>query len=1050
MNDKDQLKIKLLGAPSVLMNDLSLSFPYRQSEALFYYLLVNKKANKNSLADLIWGDGCDEEKSTSNLRNAFYILRKSLGKSAIVKGSGEQILLGQNLQIDVDVDRFLTTPDSIALYTGDFLEGFYLKNNTLYNEWVENTRQYLKNLYFKRLQAAIVTEFDEENWEHCEELCHKQLQINEFDETAYQYLMKIYQRRQNYSMALKLYHQLEELFEQELFEKPGEDTRKLASSIENALNKQISTLLKSKKDLGDVSADKDFFYGREEELHHLQHTFTSFMEKRPFKHILLSGEAGIGKTALAERFLHLVQKTLQEDPDFLILKTRCYYAEEKYILKPWQSAARQLLEYLTANGETEENRYLVQSITGLFPFLEKESDSVLDIDDISTMDYKSIQSIFVNSLLRFSEKHRLLLFIDDIQWTDEISLSLIRDIVTTACCLKECRLLLLMTARNNPGTEPGRLFTNMFSLNLLDIISLPRFSFQDTVSLAEQLLPDYHLTQETKQQLFRETEGNILFIREAVHHIKYNGSPDDITPNMRNIIEQRIAPLPEECHQILNLVSIFFDGISFKCLSAMSHKEDYVLAELLETLLQQNLLREDSDEEDTYFSFTHQKFYEYIYERMSWTKKRILHNKAGLFYEGMLAENLSDLALYPKLIYHFDKSSNYQKYLKYTVKYLYHYLNVTHEFFPVIEQNLTFFPVDLCGKSSAGPSDDLGSIETLLNSIENRVHDQVDPFLANEAGRNEQLEIVSDYLHMIGRHYIRNCSYEKGLRYILKLKEINELYDSPLRLTNLLQANRQLICIYINRYEPAQMNRIIQNSLSLLQDAGLPEEIAVWRRLQGLYCLMSGLLEEGIGHLETAIELFTRSKDRDKHQYNLAAAYSWIGEAHRFAYDYEKALSFYAQAIEICSRNSLSSGICIFYAYAGIAAYDSGNIELAEQHLSDAITGYERGNLMWGRSLPYSYYCLVLLKNKKYGSAITHLKNARFYAEKLESRYELGIVYRICAQIKSGLFDGESEKECISKKLDKDFTYYRDYALQLLEDVYSPIDRQLLLKLSGG
>lgn len=1048
MEEAKKLEVKLLGTPVILLDGVPLTFPYRQTEALLYYLLLNKKGNKDSMADLIWGDDLDEERISSNLRNAFYVLRKYLGKDFIKKGAGEQISIGGSLEIHVDIEQFLSGAHAVTLYTGDFLEGFYLKNNTLYNEWVESTRQYLKNLYLKKLREAFLAEFAEGNLEYCEELCHKQLQINEFDETAYQYLMRIYQKRQNYSMALKIYHQLEDLFEQELFEKPGPETQELAGSIEDALNSKISVLLKNKKEIGASAANEDIFYGRDTEFQWLRDIFCEFMAERPFKHILLSGEAGIGKTGLAERFLLWSEHEAPGAHSVLVLKMRCYYAEEKYILKPWQLVARQLLEYLKANCIINEYRYLVQGITGLFPFLEKDSDTALDVDDISTMDYKSIQSIFVNSLLLFSTKHHLLLFTDDIQWMDEISLSLIRDLITSACGFKESRLLLLMTARNNPGAEPEQLFNHLYALNRLDILSLPRFDFENTVNLAAQLLPGYHFTHDVKQQLFRETEGNILFIRETVQHIKYNGSPDDITPNMRNIIEQRIAPLPEECCQIMNLASIFFDRISFKCLSSLSHKEDYALVELLEILLQQNLLKEDIDEDDTYFSFTHQKYCEYIYEKMSWTKKRILHNKAGLFLESQLKKNISDMELYSKLIYHFDKSSNYQKYLKYTVKYLYHYLNVTHEFFPVIEQNLTFFPVDLRKETVDSPSKALGSVETLLHAIENRVHDHVDTFLTDETDRGEQLEIISDYLHMIGRHYIRTCNYEEGLRYILKLKEINKAKDSPLHRAKLLQANRQLICIYINRYEPEQMNLVIQDSLRMLDKSSHPEELGIWRRLQGLYCIMSGLLSEGICHLETAIEIFTGSEDKEKHLYNLAAAYSWIGEAYRHTFEYEKALSYYEQAIEICSRNSLSSGISIFYAYAGLAAYDSSNITLAEKYLKNAITHYERGDLMWGRSLPYSYYCLVLLKKNKYEDALAHLKSARNYAEKLENKYELGIVYRILAQIKAGFFNKEAGSKTGGPKTDKDFLNYYSRASLLLKDVYSPVDQKYMAQMS--
>lgn len=1048
MADFNQLEVKLLGTPSVLLNHAPVNLPYRQTQALLYYLLVNKKGNKETLADLIWGDKCQGQKISSNLRNALYILRKYLGKDFIKNDVGELISIDPNLQIVMDIEQFLSESGSVALYDGEFLEGFYLKNNTLYNDWVERTRQYLKNVYLNKLHSSIIQEYETGNSELCEELCHKQLELNEFDETAYQYLMKIYQQRKNYSLALKLYHQLEKLFLQELFEKPGKETRELALSIEETLNSEISLLLENKKETAGSDAEQDIFYGRKEELDRLQNIFSEFMREQPFKHALLTGEAGIGKTALAEQFLHFIKQSVHKaspgNQPVLCLKMRCYYAEERYILKPWQAVARKLLEFLKEQHKTEEHRFLIQGITGLFPFLETDSAPLFDTDDIGTMDYKSLQSIFVNSLLHFSTKQPFVLYIDDIQWSDEISLSMIRDILTSSRSIKGCRLLFLMTCRNNPGAELQRLFDTMYSLELFDIIPLHRFNFQETVSLASRLLPDYHFTNEARNQLFHETEGNVFFIKEAVQNIKYNGSPEELTPNMRNIIEQRIAPLPDECYQILNLVSIFFDGVSFKCLSAMSHKEDYILAELLETLLKQNLLKEDVDHHDTFFSFTHQKFCEYVYEKMSWTKKRILHDKAGLFYEGRLRQNLSDMALYPKLIYHFEKGSNYHKYLKYAVKYLYNYLNVTHEFFPVIEQNLSFFTMNMKEQKPELLTSHQSSIETLLCSVENIVHDQIDLFLMEETDRNEQLEIVSDYLHMTGRHYIRTCNYDKGLHYILKLKEINEAYDSPIRLNKLLQANRQLICVYINLYEPKKMTQVIQDSLKLLEPYSLPEETAVWKRLQGLCNIMGGDPDEGIRHLGDAIDIFTHSKDKEKHLYNLAAAYSWIGEAWRQTFEYEKALGYYDKAIEICSRNSLVSGISIFYAYAGMAAYDSGNLSMAEKYLQKAMSGYEHGNLMWGRSLPYSYYSLILFSRKAYDDAFSHLETARSYAAKLKNKYELGIIARIDAQIKTGLFDDEEKQEFVSSKTGGTFSELYGRAATLLKEVYSPVDQQYL------
>lgn len=1039
----EHLEVKMLGTPAIILNGANLSFPYRQTEALLYYLLVNKRVSKLTLADIIWGDKCTEEKISSNLRNAFYILRKFIGKDFLEKNTGNQLTVSSQFEVHTDVEDFLNNSASLTAYKGDFLEGFYLKNNTLYNEWLENTRQLLKNLYMKRLLAAIPLEFDRGCHEICEDLCEKLLKINEFDETAYKFLMEIYKHRKNYTMALKIYGQLEELFERELFEKPGEDTQRLAASIEHALNEEFFTLLKAKKDLTVCPIAQNLFFGRAAELDKLSAVLTAFHSGDPCRNILITGEAGIGKSSLAERLLH----KLPCDKGILILKTRCYFAEEKYILKPWQGIARSLLEYLDTQELLTENKLLLQGIYGLFPFLTNNCAPAMDEDDISTLDYKSIQSVFTNALLQFSHRCRVILYIDDLQWADETSLSLIRDLSTCLNSYKKQGLLLLMTCRSTPSGEAKRLLDNMFSLNGLEIITLNRFDYQDTVSMASLLLPTYPYTQELQAQLFHETEGNPLFITEAVNHIKCNGSPNDITPNMQNIIEQRLSPVSKECCQILNLVSIFFDGVTFECLSKLSHKEDYELAEILEYLLSQNLLKEAFDRDNTFFTFTHQKIAEYVYEKMSWTKRRILHDKAGLFFEGRLKGTLSDMALYPKLIYHFDKSSNQQKYLKYAIKYLYNYLNVTHEFFPVIENNMTLFTLDMQVETRERLTDDLGSIENLLSSIENCINDNQEDFPREEAVRREHLETLSDYLHMTGRHYIRACSYEKGLHYILKLKHVNNAPDSPVRLARLLQANRQLMCIYINRYEPRQMTQVVEESLALLQNEDLPEETAVWKRLQGLSDIMAGRLEEGIFHLEEAIAIFTNSTEKEKHLYNLAAAYSWIGEALRHSGKYKIAGEYYEKAIDICSQNYLISGVSIFYAYAGMAAFDSGSIELAKRYLETSKSHYEKGNLMWGRSLPYSYYSLLLLGEGRFDDALKHLETALHHAQKLESKYELGIVYRIITQIKSGRFDQPNAGGSVSARLEGTLSDYVSIAKDYLDQTFSPVDEQYMAEL---
>lgn len=1022
------LKVQLLGRPAVFLNNQRISFPYRQAEAIFYYLLEKKSVNKEALADLIWEEKFSEEKIHANLRNAFYVLRKLFGKDFLLKQSFNVVSLNPEYPILLDTEQFRCSNASIQDYKGDFLDSFYLKNNHSFQEWISATRQDYKVLYIKRVKEYIFREFQFCHYEECESLCKQQITINEFDETAYLILMKVYREKGDLTQALQVYEQLERLLDEELFEIPGEEIRKLAADIERERNKKSASMLHENEQFCTPSPQKTSFYGRSTELQILKQAFRQLNASKVSRHILISGEAGIGKSSLMEYVLE-EESTAAE---YLLLDTQCYFAEEKYILKPWQKPVRKLLHHLEESGCYTQNSSLIQSIWQLFPFTREHYQFSLDADDISTYDYKSIQSLFINACIHFSRKKKLVFYFDDIQWADRVSLSLLRDFITSLSTYPSQHILFLFTVRDNCSHDARDFINILLSQNYLSELVLKPFTYDETVEMAQTLLPDYSYTDAVRQQLFQITDGNALFITETVHNLKYNKNPNALTTNMLNIIRQRIVPIPEECRKILDLISLFFDGISYQCLSVISRKEDFELVEILEYLLNQHLLKESLDQNNTFFSFTHQKILDYVYNEMSWTKKRFLHNKIGLYYESLLKNTTQDMALYPKLIYHFERGANWERYLKFSIKYLYNYLNVTHEFFPVIENNLTLFNLEMQAETKDSLSYDLNAIEKLLSSVEQHLSLSSGVLASQTDPSEESLEILSDYLHMIGRHYIRICNYEKGLAYIQRLKELNTPPTSILQRDKLIQANRQLICVYINRYEPEKMESVIQDSLALLSESNLPDEIAIWKRLRGLCYIMKGDLEHGISDLEEAIHIFSTSSEKDKHLYNLAACYSWIGEAHRHTKDYQTALFYYEKAISICRRNFLVSGTAIFYAYAGMAAFDSQNYPLAEQYLSTSILCYTKSNLMWGRSLSYSYMGLLQWKNGDSRQAFSTLDKALEYASKLESRYELGVLYRVRAQIAKNPFpDCEKARSC-------------------LDGVYSPIDLEYLQKLSAS
>lgn len=1040
---KPCLEVNLLGTPRVIFSGTEITFPYRQAEAIFYYMAENKTVSRSVLGDLIWEGALSDEKLNSSLRNAIYTIRKLFGKDFIVKGAGNTLSLNPTVSLSLDTRRFSANP-SPELYKGDFLDGFYLKHNIRMNEWIEAVRQTYRELYQKTLRKAIAASYLEGRFKDCEAFCLSFQQTDEFDEISYKYLMQLYLDRGQYSQALQIYNRLEQLLGEELFETPDAQLRALMQKARDGRKKTAQDILSSRTGTKPSRRPSSFFYGRQAQLDQICDSIARLETEPTVRHILVTGEGGIGKSRLLSRAL---DETAQKK--YLLLDTQCYCEEERYILKPWQRPVRLLLQYLEANGLSDANSLLVQSIQILFPFTREPDSPFPDSDSTESVssDYQQIQSVFISGCIRLSRTMPLVFCFDDLQWADGATLSLLQDFITSLSAFQTPRILFLFASRNSFGGEVQSFIQRLQSQNRLNLLSLERFGFQDTVRMAEQLFPEYPYDDETRELLYEATEGNSLFIVEAVNNLRYNISCDTLTANMRNIIRQRIAPLPREQRKILDLISVFFDGISFQCLLELSQKEDFELVDILEALLNQQLLRECPEPDNIFFSFTHQKMQEYVYDEMSWTKKRLLHRKAACYYESLLSGRSKDMALYPKLMYHFERCADHEKYLRYSIKYLYRFLNVTHEFFPVMERNLTLFNLEMHRETRENLPEDLNAIELLLRSIENDLTAHSDGLYRQEAMTDDMLETISDYLYIIGRHYIRICCYDTGLSYIHRLRALHLDRSSSLRREKLLQANRQLICVYINRCETEMMREVIEDSFQLLGSDCPPDETAVWKRLYGLYGIMTGRVSEAEEALWEAIRLFESSPNREKQRYNIAASYSWLGEICRHAGDYETALSHYEKALSLCSESYLAGGVAIFYAYAGMAAFDAGRFDLASRYLMQAVWQYERGNLMWGRSLAYSYHCLSLLRAGDGKEAFRQLDTASLCAHKLESPYELGVIYRIRAQIKAGVYDSFCPKASYSKKIPETPASYRKKAYQCLRDIYSPIDRMYLEEL---
>ena len=150
-----KISCKLFGVPQIMKDGQSVFLPYAKINALLYYMLINKVVSRTEIAGLLWPDE-NEETAKKNLRNAVYQTKRSLGLDIIVSPKKSVLILNQDLEIEIDVDVFSSAPrEHMDLYTGDFLQGFFLKGSEAYEYWIVKTRNYLKEKFSSECYLKI-------------------------------------------------------------------------------------------------------------------------------------------------------------------------------------------------------------------------------------------------------------------------------------------------------------------------------------------------------------------------------------------------------------------------------------------------------------------------------------------------------------------------------------------------------------------------------------------------------------------------------------------------------------------------------------------------------------------------------------------------------------------------------------------------------------------------------------------------------------------------------------------------------------------------------
>ena len=667
------LHIYLLGDFLLLSEDtplLTVNSPRLQS--LLAYLVLHRTApqDRSHLAFLLWPDST-EARAHSSLRKLLHQWRQAIPDIDHFLHSDRQSLYWQpeedaSWTLDVqDFEQALVQAEqaeqcqdtiamrqaleqAIGLYRSDLLP-------SCYDEWILPERDRFHQLFLSAAERLIALLEEERDYEGAIPVAQQLLRQDPLHEATCRQLMRLYAVRGDRVAALRVYHTFARLLEREMGTEPGEVTRAVYESL-----LQSDTAPKIPTGPLTSRGTEAPLLGRKAEWRQLQETWRKAIGGHP--HILiLTGEAGIGKTRLAEEMEAWVSRQ-----GMTTASARCYTAVGQLAFAPVTSWIR--ANALQTGLATLDTRWLTETARVVPELLETRPK----LPRPASMTEGWQRQHFFEALARaiLAAHQPLLLVLDDLQWCDNETLEWLHYLLRFE---REARLLIIGTVRAEEILPRHPLIAFLGALQrdgLVTEISPGPLNATETASLAEHIM-QHSLDPATSNMLYSETEGNPLFVVEMARagtlgqpgrvQTIARSSPSLLTqpasklpPTVQAVLSTRLAQLSPLAREVANVAAVIGREFTFSVLARASGQNEDTVVQGLDELWQRRIVREQGAGSAEAYDFSHDKLRELAYDSLTPAHQRLLHRHIAEALESVYAGELD--AISGQIAAHYERA----------------------------------------------------------------------------------------------------------------------------------------------------------------------------------------------------------------------------------------------------------------------------------------------------------------------------------------------------------------------------------------------------------
>lgn len=968
-----KIRLKLLGSPKIFLNEQEQFFTFSKVNALLYYLAINGPVNRETIASLLW-----EHKTTQtakkNLRNTIYQANKGTKTDIIICPNRNTITLNPDLNIKIDVELFLKSPKHhLNLYQGDFLQGFYLKNCEEFELWMSKLRLQYEQIFLKASYQKVEEGLSLGNEEDNEQYLKQLIERDEFEERNYQLLMRFYQQKKRPSKAIETYYQLTNLLEKELGIRP--------SSQSQQIYQEILANHRSERTVSHFLHTSDTFLGRINEIRQLETFLSSCLSNHDAEILLLIGDTGIGKRTLARQVL------ATQNSRFQMITTECFREEYENPFQLWRNLLNHLGDLVIQHRLLTPKAWkmsLKQHFTAIFMQTEDCDNS------ISPKQINALIKFLVDILQQLATIKPMVILIEDIHWIDKGSLSILQQVVHQVTASP---LAFIFTKHLGTPLHLENYLNTLTSQKKLHTILLKPFTRQESFDFIHNQLIEQTINSEELDRLYQVSQGIPFFLSEYTKLLVNKEKFIPLTPAIKAKLGLKLANLDSLANELLNLLACCPQAVPLNILAQMMSVSLEEIITIVDNLCNYYILIESSCGDDVVINFREQIVRLYCYDRLSKSRKRLLHGQIAK----RLEESLTILPPTPQLLqeiaYHFDKSHQEIKALEYNLNYLDSTLGHQHELFPIYSK--------YSARNELSTEDNQNIIEKQFKTVRQRI----DSLEMTYKNNRDFQELLVRFSYLEGRYDIRIGRYQEGIRHIQKVITLATDLNHP---SFLLEGYRQLIHYCIQVENKAEMKYYSELSLEAAVSANHFEAIAISLRFKGLYHLIIGDLDEAKRLLLQSIDFFKVTPSvESQYTIQIAAALDYLAEIYQIRQEFDKAIHYQKMAIKLTEKIAAEVPASVFYIGLGISYFTIGHLDTSYQMLTIAKQGLKKHLRPW-KEIQLEIYLAIIQWKKGVTAPVMDLLRQK---DKLESRYgnprDKGFIYYVMAVVKYHLLTGE-------------------------------------------